>query len=775
MRLLRPLVLALAIAAVAPAQSAPPTASALLTRYCTGCHNERLKTGGFVINVDDLKRIPATAETWEKVVAKLDSRAMPPAQAPRPDEASYNLLVGALTTELDRAAAARPNPGKLPLLHRLTRTEYQNAIRDLLALDALPKENEISYLLPPDNVSSGFDNIADLLFMSPATMDRYMDAARKIARLAVGDPAMPVMVNIYRMDDEHPQDARVDDLSFGTRGGLAVRAHFPVDATYVIKVELASQPRDLQELEITVDGERANLTRLGDNTGGRGGRGAAAAGPLEVRLPLRAGQKMIGIAFVQKSDVRDESTLRPRMRSRGTLPAISTVTISGPFDVTGPGNSPSRQRIFVCTPAGVTDELPCARRILSNLAKRAYRRNISDADIQDLLPFYADGRKERNFDLGIQRAVERMLVSPQLLFRIEHAPAATGPVTPVELASRLSFFLWSSIPDDELLEAGISGRLGNPEVLEQQTRRMLGDPRSSAMVTNFAEQWLYLRDIDAKDPDEVLFPEFDQTLRAAMKRETEMFLDSVLREDRNVLDLITANYSFLNDRLARHYAIPGIQGSYFRKITFPEGSVRGGLLGQGSLLTITSYANRTSPVLRGKWVLENLLSAPPPPPPPDVPALKVESSEPGKLLSMRQAMTQHRANAVCASCHARMDPIGFSLENFDATGKWREADDGGRIDASGAFPGGSPFEGVTGLKKELSSSPQPFYSTVAQRLLMYGIGRNLQYYDAPEVRAIVRGAAPSNYTFASFVLGVVKSKPFQMREAVTRSNIDRER
>jgi hypothetical protein len=768
MRYYRPLVLALAIVAVAAAQSAPPTPSALLTRYCVGCHNEKLKTGGLVINVADLQRIPATAEQWEKVVAKLETRSMPPAEAPRPDEAAYKTIVTTLTTELDRAAAANPNPGKLPLLHRLTRTEYQNSIRDLLALDFLPKENEISYLLPPDNVSSGFDNIADLLFMSPATTDRYLEAARKIARLAVGDTTMPVMVNIHRIDDEHPQDARVDELPFGTRGGLAVRSYFPVDGTYAVKVELAAQPRDLQELEITVDGERVQVSRLGENSGGRGGRGGASNAPLEFRLPLKAGPKLIGIAFVQHSDVRDESTLRPRMRSRGTLPAIASATISGPYDVTAAGDSPSRHRIFVCHPTTAAQELPCAHRILSTLAKRAYRRDVAEADIQDLLPFYTDGRAEGNFDLGIQRALERLLVSPQFLFRIEHAPAVTGRITPVELASRLSFFLWSSIPDDDLLEAGISGRLSNPLVLEQQTRRMLADPRAEAMITNFAAQWLYLRDIDAKDPDEVLFPEFDQTLRSAMERETQMFLDSVLRGNHNVVELLTANYSFLNDRLARHYGIPGVQGSYFRKVTFPANSVRGGLLGQGSLLTITSYANRTSPVLRGKWVLENLLSAPPPPPPPDVPSLKVESSEPGKMLSMRQAMTLHRAAPACASCHARMDPIGFALENFDATGKWRDADDGGRIDASGAFPGGVAFAGASGLKKQLASNPEPFYSTVAQRLLVYAVGRNLQYYDAPSVRAIVRGAGPGNYTFASFVMGVVKSKPFQMREAALK-------
>ncbi len=772
MRFSRPLVLAMAVAAAAAAQSGAPAAASLLTSYCTGCHNETLQTGGLVLDVADLQRIPATAEQWEKVVAKLQSRSMPPSPMPRPDEAAYDTLIRTLTTELDRAAAAHPNPGKLPLLRRLTRTEYQNAVRDLLALDALPQEYDISYLLPADNVSSGFDNIADLLFMPPATLDRYLDAASKIARLAVGDPEMPVMVNIHRMDPEHPQDARVSDLSFGTRGGLAVKAFFPVDATYVIKVELASQPRDPQELELTVDGERVQLWTLGQNSPGRGGRGGrfgAPPEPLEFRLPLQAGPKLIGVTFVQHSELRDESTLKPRMRSRGTLPAVAAATISGPFEVTGPGDSPTRRRIFVCRPTAAAGELPCARQILSGLARRAYRRNVTAADLADLLSFYKTGREERDFDLGIQRAIERMLVSPQFLFRIEHAPASTGPVTPLELASRLSFFLWSSIPDDELLEAGISGLLADPAVLERQTRRLLADPRSEAMVTNFAAQWLYLRDIKAKVPDEILFPEFDETLRAAMQRETEMFLTSVLRGNGSVLELLTANYSFLNERLARHYGVPGIQGSYFRKVRFPADSPRGGLLGQGSLLTITSYANRTSPVLRGKWVLENLLSAPPPPPPPNVPALKTESS-PGQQLSMRAAMTLHRAAPACASCHARMDPIGFAMENFDATGKWRDADEAGPIDASGTLPGAGKFEGVAGLKEELVRNPEPFYATVAQRLLMYALGRNLQYYDMPTVRRIVHEAEPADHTFAAFVLGVVRSPAFQDRAAPAKSD-----
>jgi hypothetical protein len=471
---------------------------------------------------------------------------------------------------------------------------------------------------------------------------------------------------------------------------------------------------------------------------------------------------------VQRTDARDESTLRPRMRSRGTQPAINSVTISGPYNPTGPGESPSRRRIFICTPSSAAEELPCARRILSTLVRRAYRRPPTDADLKDLLPFYEQGRKT-NFDLGIQRALERLLVSSQFLFRLEREPATVAAgqpyrVSDLELASRLSFFLWSSIPDDELLDAAAAGRLKDPKVLEQQVRRMLADRRSESLVSNFAAQWLYLRDIAAKQPDEILFADFDETLRAAMLRETELFIDSVFRENRSVLDLLTANYTFLNERLARHYGVPNITGSWFRRVTFPEGSVRGGLLGQGSVLTITSYSTRTSPVLRGKWVLENLLSAAPPPPPADVPALKTETA-PGKPLTLRDAMIQHRAAPACASCHARMDPIGFAMENFDAVGRWRERDGEQTIDASGVFPEGTKFEGIPGLKRVLLGQPEQFVGTVAERLLMYAVGRNLQYYDAPTVRAVMHEAAPAKYTLTSLVLGVVKSRPFQMREA----------
>jgi mono/diheme cytochrome c family protein len=790
--------------AQAPAAPAQPdttaVSAAVLKQYCATCHNERLKSGGLVIDPAALANVTDGPERWEKIVRKLRSQSMPPPGAPRPAAESYDRVATFLETALDRAEAGRPHLGKLPLTHRLSRTEYRNAVRDLLALESLPREISIDYLLPPDNISSGFDNIADLLFVSPSSMERYLDAARKISRLAIGDPAIPVMVNIHPLDPEHPQDERVEELPFGTRGGIAVRSEFPVDGTYIVKVDVgAAQGHDL---EILVDGERVAFRSLGGGlaapgvdappgqpdpsdpdatppsaarpaTPGRGadagGRGRAAAGPLEFPLALKAGPKLIGVAFVQRTEARDEATLRPRMRSRGTQPAINAVTISGPYNVTGSGDSPSRRRVFVCRPASATEEIACARRILSTLARRAYRRPVNDTDIRDLLPFYERARKEGSFDFGIQKALERLLVSPQFLFRIEREPASSAAgtayrVSDIELASRLSFFIWSSIPDDELLDAAVAGRLKDPRVLEQQVRRMLADPRSESLVTNFAAQWLYLRDISAKLPDEILFADFDETLRSAMQRETELFISSVFRENRSVLDLLRANYTFLNERLARHYAIPNIKGSYFRRVTFPEGSVRGGLLGQGSVLTITSYSTRTSPVLRGKWVLENLLSAAPPPPPPDVPSLNTEKA-PGKPLTLRDAMIQHRTAPACASCHARMDPIGFAMENFDAVGRWRERDGDQTVDATGVFPDGTTFEGIPGLKKELLRQPEQFVGTIAERLLMYSLGRNLQYYDAPTVRAVMRDARPSNYTLASLVLGVVKSRPFQMREA----------
>jgi hypothetical protein len=813
---------ALAMPALLPGQ--PPVgtsqhASAALAKYCATCHSAQIHAAGLILDPAAVTQVQTSAEQWEKVIRKLRSTSMPPPGAPRPDQATYDSVAGYLEMELDRTAAAKPSAGKLPPLDRLSRTEYQNAVRDLLALGPLPEEMDYSLLLPQDNASSGFDNLADLLFISPTAMESYLGAAEKISRLAVGDPAIPEMVNIYRMPDEKQQTARVEELPIGTRGGLAIHSQFPLDGEYVVKVVFIGASSEEQKLEITIDGERVQLATIGTGQGkGRGGRGAAGAagrggGPgrgssgaaanaadqggqgadaagavddavpdylhggaaavtgkkLEFRIAVKAGPRTIGVAFIERNEVRDEEVLRPRMRSIGPELAVETVTVSGPYHGKGPGDTPSRQRIFVCRPVSGAEEEPCAQRILLALERRAYRRPVGAVDAQTLMPFYKAGRVEGGFDLGIQRAIERLLVSPQFLFRIERdppgaAPGSSHPVSDLELASRLSFFLWSSIPDDELLDLASQGKLRQPGVLEQQVRRMLADPRSESLVTNFAEQWLYLRDLDAKKPNEMLFADFDESLRDAFRRETDLFLDSVLRSNRSVLELLSANYTFVNERLARHYGIPNVHGSEFRRVTFPPGSPRGGLLGQGSILTITAYPNRTSPVNRGKWILENLLSAAPPPPPADTPALKIEAHDTGKPLTMRDAMIQHRANPACAGCHSRMDPIGFAMENFDAIGRWRDRDGDSPIDASGVFPGGEKFDGVAGLKNALLSHPEEFVSTVSERLLMYAIGRNVQYFDRPAVRAIMKEGASGNYTFASLVMGVVQSVPFQMRE-----------
>jgi len=756
-------------------QTAGPSAApaAVVRQYCVGCHSAALKTGGIVLDPATLSQVPDNAETWERAIRQLRAKSMPPVPMPRPDAATYDRVASYLETELDRAAAAKPNPGDLPNLHRLTRTEYSNAIRDLLAVDDLPKEMDYTLLLPADNASSGFDNIADLLYVSPATMERYLDASTKISRLAVGDPAMPVMVNIHRLPLEGPQDVQALDLPFGTRGGTAIRSYFPLDGEYEIQIELAGAARESHQLEVTIDGERKELATLGGG-GGRGGRGAGGRGgrggasPTDFRIAVKAGPRTIGVTFVQKTEALDEATLHPRQRSRGTQPAIAAVTIRGPFNATGPGDTPSRQRIFTCRPANAAAEPACAKQILSTLARRAYRRPVTDADVATLLAFYDNGRKERDFDLGIQRAIERLLVSPQFLYRIERDPAGAvpgtaHPVSDLELASRLSFFLWSSIPDEELLNVAAAGRLKQPDVLEQQVRRMLADPRSESMVNNFAAQWLYLRDVDVKAPDLFVFRDFDEGLRESFKKETELFLDSILRENRSVLELLTANYTFVNERLARQYGIPNIRGSEFQRVTFPKDSPRGGLLGQGGIQLLTSYSTRTSPVLQGKYVLENLLASPPPPPPPNVPSLKTEGAKSGEQLSLREAMVRHRADPACANCHARMDPIGFALENFDAVGQWRDHDGSNAIDVSSKLPDGTVVDGVAGVKQLILKDPQRFVGAMTEKLLMYGIGRNVQYFDAPAVRKIVRDAAAGDYKFESLVLGVAKSAPFQMR------------
>jgi mono/diheme cytochrome c family protein len=738
-------------------QSQTPAAPvAAFKQYCVNCHNDRIKTAGLALDPMQLTQVGQNAEVWEKVVRKLRSNAMPPPGVSRPDAATYETMASFLETELDRAAAVRPNVGQLPLLRRLTRAEYRNAIRDLLALDALPREMDYSMLLPADSATSGFDNIAELLFVSPTTMERYLEAARKISRLAVGDTTTPVMVNIHQMPSELPQDARAEDLPVGTRGGLAIRTYFPVDGEYVVDVELTGRSAEPHQLEISVDNLRVAVV--------------ATDRLAPVPVPVRSGARLVGVTFLQRNEALTEATLLPRMRSTGTQVAINRVTIRGPFSVLGPGDSASRQKIFACRPANNAQETGCARQILSQLVRRAYRRPSTGEDLEDLIPFYAAGRAEGSFDLGIQRALERLLVSPQFLFRIEREPASVAkntaaPVSAMELASRISFFLWGSIPDDELLDVAIKGNLKDPAVLEKQVRRMLADPRSESLITSFAAQWLFLGDVALKEPDPLLFRHFDVSLRQAMVRETELFLNSVLRADRSVLRLLDADYTFLNERLAEHYGIPNVKGSDFRRVTFPQGSPRGGLLGHGSILTLTSYPTRTSPVLRGKYVLENLLAAPPPPPPANVPALNTSGEKRGEILTLRDAMVQHRANPACSGCHSAMDPIGFAMENFDAVGRWRERDADKAIDTSGVLPGGHAFDGVGGLKKVLLSQPDLFVGAFTEKLMMYALGRNVQYYDMPAVRKIVHDSEKQGFTFISLVLNLVKSAPFQMRQS----------
>jgi mono/diheme cytochrome c family protein len=776
---------------VAPAPS-PMTDTAVagvLDQYCVTCHNERvvdgggtapspmvaqLRAAGLALDTLDVSEVGTHADAWETVVRKLRGGSMPPTGRPRPDDATIDEVAGWLEGALDRAAAAAPDPGRRPALHRLSRTEYQYAVRDLLALDDLPKELDIAVMLPADNATSGFDNLADLLFVSPTLMERYLAAARKISRLAVGDPTMLPIVDTYQLDRDLVQDRHVPGLPLGTRGGTRVQSHLPLDGEYVITVQFTGAAREAHDGEISVDGERVHLFTVGLTPPKRTASGVFTfdADPdVDVRVPLRAGPRDVAVSFIPKSGALSERAVRA-YRSRSRQPSIASVIISGPYGADGAGDTPSRRQIFQCRPGVAASEAEtstCARTILSALARRAYRRPVTEDDLGRLLQFYEQGRVEGGFERGIQRAIERLLVSPEFLFRIERNPdgAVAGtayPLSDLELASRLSFFLWSSIPDDTLLELATRGELRDPAVLDREVRRLLADPRSSALVTNFAEQWLFLRDVDAKEPDAGFFPGFDENLRQAFRTETAMFVDSVLRDDRSALDLLTANHTFVNERLAKHYGIPHVYGSHFRRVEL-EDSRRRGLLGQGSILTLTSYGTRTSPVLRGKWILENLLSSPPPPPPPDIPALD-ETTEDGKPRSMREAMEVHRANPACASCHSQMDPLGFALENFDAIGRWRDRGESNLpIDASGLLPNGTRFDGPSGLRAELVKSPKQFMTTMTDKLFTYALGRGVESFDAPTIRAIVRDAERDEYRFASVVSGIVNSMPFQMRKA----------
>ena len=743
---------------------------ALLNRYCVGCHNQVQQTAGLELDSIDIADVGDNAKMWEKVVEKLRTRAMPPPGSARPDEASYAALRSWLEGALDSAAVASPNPGR-PAVHRLNRTEYANVIRDLLAL-----EIDSRSLLPADDLAYGFDNIADTLSFSPLLLERYLAAAKKISRLAVGDPSIVPALETYEVSPLLVQDGRMsDELPFGSAGGLAIRHHFPLDGEYVLQVRLQRRRvRQHRQLDIRLDGKRIKLIKLegGDRSSAYG---QPVAEDPQVRFSAGAGTRIVGVSFLSSASVPEG--VRPLRVPVGSLRGgftdwgVSSVQIDGSYRAQGPGETPSRQRIFICRPASneVEPELMCARKILATLARRAYRRPVTNDDVLTLLEFYRMGRSQGDFETGVQLAIERILVDPEFLFRIEREPASAAPSTAfylrdVELASRLSFFLWSSIPDDELLAVAEDGELRDPAVLEYQVRRMLADARSNALVSNFAAQWLHLRNLRAVTPDVNRYPEWDDNLRRALQRETELFLDSHLRQDRSMVDLLASGDTFINERLARHYGIPNVYGERFRKVTFSEGR-RGGLLGQGSILTVTSYANRTSPVLRGKWVLENILGIAVPPPPADVPEL-AESPGHGKPASLRERLEQHTKNPACASCHTRMDPLGFALENFDAIGRWRTTDeDDNPIQASGTLPDGTTFEGPLELRHLLLSRRHEFVATVTRKLLTYAIGRGTEYYDLPAVRAIMREAAASDYRWSSIILGIAKSLPFQMKRS----------
>ncbi len=760
----------------APVQGAGATGvsahTALVNQNCLNCHNDKARIGGLSLQGVSLTEVPANAAVWEKVLRKVQSGDMPPPTArTRPEPAAAAAFASYLETTLDREASARPNPGR-PAVHRLNRAEYSNAIRDLLAVDVKPGD-----WLPVDDSGYGFDNIADVLSTSPALLERYMLAGRRVSRLAIGDLTSKPVEEIYDAARDPLKGSRnerlSDDLPFDSRAGISVEHYFPLDAEY--------------EFEIRFVG----LQPTGDE---------AETYPYRVRLPIKAGQHRVGVTSPRENlkvesetpargggaanaarggavpvvpypvDLRLNGKRLKRFDFVGGAPEINRLIIGGPHAPSGRGETASRSRIFVCRPSTAKEESACARKILATLARRAFRRPVTDEDIRPLYAFYERGRaasKDADFDTGIQRALEALLVAPEFLFRVERDPsrAEAGKayrVTDIELASRLSFFLWSTIPDDELLDVAERGRLRNPAVLQQQVVRMLADKRAEALIANFAGQWLHLRNVEQTKPDPFIFP-FDEFLRQAFMKETELFVASIFREDRSLLDLLTADHTFVNERLAEHYGIPKVYGSQFRRVAVTDPNRRG-LLGQGSILTVTSYPNRTSVVLRGKWILENLLGTPPPPPPADVPELKAERN--GKPLSMREQMQAHRANPVCAACHARMDPIGFALENYDAVGKWRTQDAGVEIDASGVLPDGTKFEGPAGLTQVmLSRYREDFVRTATEKLLTYALGRGVEHYDNPTIRAIARQAARDNYRISSWILEIVKSTPFQMRRA----------
>lgn len=797
------------LAAETETESVSASNRALLDQYCVICHNQavvnsvataneglqttQLRNLGLTLDTEDVSNLAANPEVWEKVVNKLRVGVMPPPTYPRPDTETYNGFRSWLENELDRVAATQVNPGRTQAFHRLNQTEYQNSVRDLLHLDI-----DVADLIPADAPDQyGFDNNADVLALSPLSVERYVSAAHKIAELAVGATPRGASINTYEVPLNLIQDDRLnEELPFGSRGGTAIEHIFPVDGEYRITVKLQTNYVDFvrghdqaHEMELSLDGRWLGAYSFGGDAPGtpapysyagniRGSDDweefmmAFADEGFEITVPVQAGPRIIGATFPREM-WETEGVQQPRLfgyhlavtELPDANPGVGSIEIEGPLTVDGPGDTPSRRQIFSCNPASLDEEPACARQILGSLARQAYRRPVDERDVQALVDFYNQGRTEGGFEAGIQFALERVLVSPDFLFRIEQDPVDAEPgtmyaISDTELASRMSFFLWSSLPDDELLDLVERKALREPGVLEAQVARMMADPRAEAFIENFVGQWLYLRNLDAIYPDPAAFPEFDENLRAAFQRETELFIEDQIRSDSSLLELLSADYTFVNERLARHYDIPGIYGSRYRKVTL-DGAERGGLLGHGGLMMVTSYPNRTSPVLRGKFVLENLLGGPPPEPPPNVPAL--ETSSDGRVLTMREAMAMHRENPACRVCHAAMDPIGFSLENYDAVGKWRREFAGQPVDASGILPDGKTFNGPDGLRGLLLERPDDLVGTITEKLMRYALGRGLEYYDMPEVRAVVRTASEDDYSWSSVILGVIESTPFQMR------------
>jgi hypothetical protein len=774
-------------AAVQPRPATVQSHEATLDKYCVTCHSDRLKTAGLTLESIDTTNIAAAPDVWEKVVRKVRVGMMPPQGSPAPDAASRTALVTWLTGQLDAHAAAHPDPGR-PLVHRLNRAEYGNAIHDLLDLEIDPAS-----LLPADDSAYGFDNVADVLGVSPVLLERYLSAAGKVSALAVGDPESGVASETFRIRQDASQDRHVEGLPIGTVGGMLAHTTLPLDGEYVIQPRLfrtnLGAMRGLEyehQLEITVDGMRVHLASFGGDEDFKASlRNPTLAGDdvearSRARVKLTAGPHTIGVAFIEKTAAQNSWRLQPFLRSSHDTfdptgyPHIDVFSVTGPYNPTGPGDTPSRRRIFMCRPGSAAEEAPCARRIVSTLARLAYRGQVTDEDIQRLMSFYAAGRKDGNFEKGVQLALQRMLASAKFALRVERDPAnakpgAVYPLNSLDLASRLSFFLWSSIPDDELLRVAEQGKLRTPLVLRQQLRRMLADPRSEALVTNFAGQWLYLRNLKNMVPLSTEFVDFDDNLRRAFEQEAEMFFASIMRENRTVLDLMDANYTFVNERLAKHYNIPGVYGSHYRRVTLTD-EARRGLLGKGAILMVTSHTDRTSPVVRGKWVLDNLLGAPPPPMPANVPPLDENGQQAGRVLTMRERMEVHRRNPVCANCHKIMDPIGLAMENFDAVGSWRTREGGTHgtaIDASGVLLDGTKVDGIVSLRKALMRNPEIFVGTFVEKMMTYALGRGVAATDMPTVRQIVRDGAARNYGFASMVEGIVNSPAFQMRRVPT--------